>query len=347
MVDSAGGRTQLAQLSCCAIVLLVLLFASAPMAHLSVAVLAAVVFLIGVELIDIKGLGEIMLVRRIEFALALLTAAAVVVFGVEQAIALAMLASIIDHLRHGYAPRTQVLTREPGGHWRAVAATAEVRTRKGLVIYRFPSSLYYANAHKLAADLAAFASSSAPLDWFCVDCSALSDIDFSAAQTLRRGIQRFSEQHTRVVFCSTDRPSSTSSPRTAFCHRRAPTAIPLQVRSSTTTKPAINPSRSDHRAHPECRPAGGLSAAGGRRGVGMVKQREWFGSRIMPESRATSGLRPSIAPVCSGCGVAGRGSRLTEASRSRSIQVHFVPRSRHVVGLTDSHCRVVDTPSRE
>ncbi len=204
MVDSAGGRTQLAQLSCCAVVLLVLLFASAPLAHLSVAVLAAVVFLIGIELIDIKGLAEIMRVRRIEFALALLTAAAVVVFGVEQAIAFAMLASIVDHLRHGYAPRTQVLTRQPGGHWLAVTATAEVRTREGLVIYRFPSSLYYANAHKLAADLAAFASSTAALDWFCIDCTALSDIDFTAAQTLRRGIRRFSEQGTRVVFSGTD-----------------------------------------------------------------------------------------------------------------------------------------------
>ena len=136
--------------------------------------------------------------------MALLTAAAVVVFGVEQAIVLAMVASIVDHLRHGYAPRTQVLTRQPGGHWLAVTARPDVRTREGLVIYRFPSSLYYANAHKLAADLAAFASSTAALDWFCIDCSALSDIDFTAAETLRRGIRRFSEQRTRVVFSGTD-----------------------------------------------------------------------------------------------------------------------------------------------
>ncbi|MDQ2756464.1 MAG: SulP family inorganic anion transporter [Actinomycetota bacterium] len=204
MVDSAGGRTQLAQLSCSVVVLLVLLFATAPLAHLSVAVLAAVVFLIGVELIDIKGLAEIMRVRRIEFTLGILTAAAVVVFGVEQAIALAMLASIVDHLRHGYAPRTQVLTRQPGGHWLAVTATAEVRTREGLVIYRFPSSLYYASAHKLAADLAAFASSTAALDWFCIDCTALSDIDFTAAQTLRRAIRRFSAEGARVVFSGAD-----------------------------------------------------------------------------------------------------------------------------------------------
>ncbi|MDQ2849282.1 MAG: STAS domain-containing protein, partial [Actinomycetota bacterium] len=204
MVDSAGGRTQLAQLSCCAVVLLVLLFASAPLAHLSVAVLAAVVFLIGVELIDVKGLAEIMRARSIEFTLAILTAAAVVVFGVEQAIAFAMLAAIVDHLRHGYAPRTQVLTRQPGGHWLAVTATAEARTREGLVIYRFPSSLYYANAHKLAADLAAFASSTAALNWFCIDCTALSDIDFTAVQTLRRAIRRFSQQGTRVVFSGTD-----------------------------------------------------------------------------------------------------------------------------------------------
>ncbi len=51
MVDSAGGRSQLAQLTTSVVVLLVLLFLTGPLAYLPLGVLATVVFLIGVELI--------------------------------------------------------------------------------------------------------------------------------------------------------------------------------------------------------------------------------------------------------------------------------------------------------
>jgi SulP family sulfate permease len=63
MVDSAGGRSQLAQLITTLIVLLVLLFLTRPLAYLPDAVLASIVFLIGVELIDLKGMHRILIER--------------------------------------------------------------------------------------------------------------------------------------------------------------------------------------------------------------------------------------------------------------------------------------------
>src|SRR5664280_3019400 len=75
MVDSAGGRTQLASLTTAAVVLVVLLVATGPLASLPNAALAAVVFLIGIQLIDIQGMRRILAVRRHEFAVAALTAA--------------------------------------------------------------------------------------------------------------------------------------------------------------------------------------------------------------------------------------------------------------------------------
>ena len=68
MVDSAGGRSQLAQLVTSAIVILVLLFLTGPLAYVPEAVLAAVVFLIGVELIDIRGMKRIYFERPWEFS---------------------------------------------------------------------------------------------------------------------------------------------------------------------------------------------------------------------------------------------------------------------------------------
>src|SRR6202022_2688476 len=98
ITDSAGGRSQLSQLTAAAVVLVVLVFLTGPLAYLPDAALAAVVFLIAVELIDVKGLRRILACRKREFAVALLTTVAVVALGVEDGIVLAIVASIVDHL---------------------------------------------------------------------------------------------------------------------------------------------------------------------------------------------------------------------------------------------------------
>jgi high affinity sulfate transporter 1 len=186
MVDGSGGRTQLSQLTTCVVVLVVLLALTGPLGHLPLAVLAAVVFVIGLDLVDVKGLHRLRQVRLIEFALAVLTALAVIVLGVEQGLAAAVIASIVEHLRHSYNPTTSVLVRSPGGHWRNAVVTPDQRTSGGLVIYRFPSNPYYANVHRLAQDLLALTDASKALDWLCLDCAGIADIDFTAADVLRR-----------------------------------------------------------------------------------------------------------------------------------------------------------------
>ena len=59
IVDTAGGRSQVAQLATVAVVLIVILFLTQPISYLPNPVLAAVVFSIGIRLIDIKGMRSI------------------------------------------------------------------------------------------------------------------------------------------------------------------------------------------------------------------------------------------------------------------------------------------------
>ena len=84
VADSAGGRSQLAQLTTSAVVLLVPLL-TGPLASLPIAALAAIVFLIAARLIDVAGMQRILACRRLEFAIALLTTAAVVMLGSRKA----------------------------------------------------------------------------------------------------------------------------------------------------------------------------------------------------------------------------------------------------------------------
>ncbi|HEY7430151.1 MAG TPA: SulP family inorganic anion transporter [Streptosporangiaceae bacterium] len=199
MVDSAGGRSQLAQLTTAAIVLVVLLLVTGPLAYLPDAALAAVVFLIAIELIDIGGLRRILAVRKHEFGVALLTAAAVVVLGVEYGIALAVVASMVDHLRHSYSPRNSVLVKSRTGHWQPMPVLPGARTEEGLVVYRFGTSLYYANAAKLLADIATLAGSGSPLRWIVLDCAAIGDIDYTASAVLTRAIEHVQRRHIRLA----------------------------------------------------------------------------------------------------------------------------------------------------
>ncbi len=109
IVDEAGGRSQLSLLVMVAMVALILLFLTGALAYLPEAALSAIVFLIGVGLIDLAGMRKIFQQRREEFWLALVTTLTVVVVGVEQGILLAIVLSLIDHTRYGYRPKNAVL----------------------------------------------------------------------------------------------------------------------------------------------------------------------------------------------------------------------------------------------
>ncbi len=199
MVDSAGGRSQLAQLTTAAVVLAVLLLLTGPLSYLPDAALAAVVFLIAIELIDISGMRRILACRPDEFAVALLTTAAVVGLGVEEGIILAVVASIIDHLRHSYSPRNSVLVKSMAGHWQPAPVSPGARTEEGLVVYRFGTSLYYANASGLLDDVMALAGHGGPLRWLVLDCAAIGDIDYTAAAVITRVIDHLRRRHIRFA----------------------------------------------------------------------------------------------------------------------------------------------------
>ncbi|WP_170404101.1 SulP family inorganic anion transporter [Ruegeria arenilitoris] len=201
MVASAGGRSQIAQLTTVAIVLVVILFLTGPLAFLPNAALSAVVFLIGVKLIDLKGLAAIYRQARSEFWIALATAAVVVFVGVEQGIIFAMVLSLIDHTRHGYRPKNAVIVQSDDGGWRSKPITAPNQFEPGLVIYRFSHSLYYANTQRLSDEVAAIVGqSNPPLRWFCIEASAVDDIDFTAGYTLRGVHDQLKSRNIKLVF---------------------------------------------------------------------------------------------------------------------------------------------------
>jgi MFS superfamily sulfate permease-like transporter len=200
MVDSAGSRSQLAQLTTVAIVLAVLLFLTAPLSYMPIAVLAAIVFIIGVELIDVKQMRKIFVQRRSEFWIALLTAGTVIFVGVEEGIILAIVLSLFDHTRRGYRPSNTVLSVDPDGGRHTTPVTSRAQLHPGLIVYRFNHSMYYANCEQFKSEVRELISGAQPpLSWFCLDLGAVDDVDFSSAEALQEVYELLKQRGIRLT----------------------------------------------------------------------------------------------------------------------------------------------------
>jgi SulP family sulfate permease len=185
MMKDAGGQSQLAQVTTGAVVGLVLLFLTGPLQYLPVCVLGVLVFLVALRLIDLKGLREIRAESTQEFALAAMTAAVVVLVGVEQGIVLAMVVSLLRVVRHSYHPHSGVLVGDVNGIWKLLPAAHDMMTEPGLVLYRFGAELFYANAARFLEEVSCVVL---PLPtrvrWVVVDAEAMTHVDYTASRVV-------------------------------------------------------------------------------------------------------------------------------------------------------------------
>jgi sulfate permease, SulP family len=201
MADRAGARSQIAQLVFAGIVLLVLLALTGPLQYLPRSVLAAIVFTIAVGMIDVGGLRDIRRESPGEFLLALTTAAVVVAVGVEEGIVLAIVLSLLRHVRHSYRPHTVVLAPDAAGRWSLVPAEPGTQTEPGVIVYRFGADLFYANDHRFTDEVRALvAHAPTPVRWIVIEAGAITDIDYSAARSLCELFDDLDRQKVGIVF---------------------------------------------------------------------------------------------------------------------------------------------------
>jgi len=204
MVDGAGGKSQLASLTTAVIVAIVLLWLTKPLQYMPTAVLATVVFIIGIELVDVAGMRRILETRKAEFIIASVTALVVIIIGVEQAIVLALVMSAIDHLRYSYHPKDSVLTETAEGQLMSSPVASGDQLLPGLVVYRFSASLYYANASHFNEEILSLTSEdrTPKVEWLILDSVAISDIDFSAGAAVSQVHNELSERGVRLVIAN-------------------------------------------------------------------------------------------------------------------------------------------------
>lgn len=187
IVSASGARTQLANVVAAAVVLVVAVFAAAPLEHVPEATLGATLIFVATKLFRVGELRSILRFDRIEFALAAGSLLAVALIGIEQGVGLAMLLSLADRTRRVARPRDAVLGREPGtDHWIPTDIGSPTEQVQGVLVYLFYAPLWYGNADYFRLRVRSLVEEAdQPVKSLILDADAMSDIDYTGLQALQ------------------------------------------------------------------------------------------------------------------------------------------------------------------
>ncbi|MGB9936170.1 MAG: SulP family inorganic anion transporter [Methanobacterium sp.] len=204
IVSNAGSRSQLSSIITVLIVVLVLLFFTGPISILPNVTLASIVFLIGIGMVDIKGLKDIRHKMKSEYYLAIVTALTVVLFSVLWGILLSILFSMLLHLSHSYMAVNSILIKNDKGKWIFAPIDCGRSTKKGLIIYRFNRDLYYANSDLLRKQVIKLVKNADnPLKWFVLDAGGFEAIDYTSAEMLKELKGELKKRNIKFVIATT------------------------------------------------------------------------------------------------------------------------------------------------
>ena len=143
-------------------------------------------FTIGIR-IDINGMKTILAHRPVEFLVALLTALTVIFISVAWGIMMAIVLSILAHLRHSYHPVDVLLAKTPKEDWKSAPLESGEQVVPGLAIYRFGANLDHANESRFTNEILDLVKKANPsLKWFCLSASMIGDIDYSASEAIKQ-----------------------------------------------------------------------------------------------------------------------------------------------------------------
>jgi MFS superfamily sulfate permease-like transporter len=196
-----GARSQLSQIVVAILAGLLLFCATGFLQYLPHCVLAAIVFVVGLNMLEIPKLLSILKESPGEFRLAILTLTTVVCIGVEEGIFMAIVVSLLRHVRHSYAPHTDILFFSKTGEIETTIPRNGAETEPGLLIYRFGADLFYANCTRFIEDMDRLvATAPHPVHQIVVDASAMTNIDYSASITLRELLSRLEQKNITLSF---------------------------------------------------------------------------------------------------------------------------------------------------
>ncbi|MFJ3233620.1 SulP family inorganic anion transporter [Streptomyces sp. NPDC086787] len=182
LAASTGARSQGYSLVAGAVVLAVLRFLSPLLSRTPSAVLGALVVYAAVRMIDLAGFRRLASFRRRELLLALGCLAGVLALDILYGVIVAVGLSVAELLTRVARPHDAVEGLVPGlAGMHDIDDYPQARTIPGLLVYRYDSPLFFANAEDFRRRaLATVDRQTVPVQWFVLNTEANVEVDITA-----------------------------------------------------------------------------------------------------------------------------------------------------------------------
>jgi SulP family sulfate permease len=187
--SAAGSRTQLYSVVMLGAILLTLLLFRPVLEYFPLAALGALVVYAALRLIDLPAFGQLWRFRTAELALALATTVAVLALDILTGVLVAVGLSVVELLYRVARPHDAIEGLVPGlAGMHDVDDYPEAETVPGLVVYRYDSPLFFANAadfrRRAVAAVDKVERQDGPVRWLLLNVESNVEIDSTAVAAL-------------------------------------------------------------------------------------------------------------------------------------------------------------------
>lgn len=200
IADASGARSQMYSLVAAALVVISVLLFSSVIEAFPTAALGGVVVYAAIRLIDVAEFRRLWRFRRREFALAISATAGVLLFDILYGVLAAVAISVVELLTRVARPHAAVLGQTPQvAGWHDIADYPATQQIPGLVVFRYDSPLFFANAEDFSAKCReAIDAAQPPAQWFLLNMEGNTEVDITGLDALE-DVRSHCERHGVVL----------------------------------------------------------------------------------------------------------------------------------------------------
>ena len=202
MGEQYGGKTQLMSISAFITMIFVLLFGTGFIGYLPVPVLTAIVISALMNVVEFDLAGKLFKVDRTEFFIFVAAFSGVMILGTIYGVIIGVVLSFIAVIIRAVTPPKDFLGVIPGRQgFHSLSKNKNAYPIKGILIYRFSGSLFFANINYFQQDIENNITDD--IKTVIIDAGGINSIDVTAAERLellcnsleKKGIRFFITEH--------------------------------------------------------------------------------------------------------------------------------------------------------
>lgn len=208
VAHAVGTKSQLTGVVGAVAITLLVVFGTEVLADLPSATLAAIVIAASMSLFDADAMLTLWRMRRSEFLLSAAALLGVLVVGVLEGIAVAVILSLLNFVRRAWRPYDAVLGRIEGVRgYHDTERHPEADRIPGVLVFRFDAPLFFANAEHFKRRLGrAVRRTSGTIRWVILAAEPITDIDTTAAEVLTEVLDEFEQRDIQLAFAELKGP---------------------------------------------------------------------------------------------------------------------------------------------